>query len=69
MPENTYKMIELTGTSAHSIEDAIAKALSTARKLEKNLRWFVVTETRGAINDDKVAEYQVTIKVGCRSDP
>lgn len=69
MPENTYKLFEMTGTSSKSIEDAIAKALSTARKLEKNLRWFVVTEMRGAIKDGTVDEYQVTIKVGCRSEP
>jgi flavin-binding protein dodecin len=26
--------------------------------------WFEVTETRGAIKDGKVAEWQVTLKIG-----
>jgi flavin-binding protein dodecin len=28
------------------------------------MSWFVVTETRGAIKDSKVAEWQVTLKIG-----
>ena len=59
-----YKLIELTGTSTTSIEDAIAKAITRAHKTIKNLCWFQVIETRGNIADGKVHHWQVTIKVG-----
>jgi flavin-binding protein dodecin len=64
MADSVYKIIELTGTSAKSIEDAVQTAISTAGKSVRNMCWFEVAETRGRIKDNKVAEFQVTIKVG-----
>jgi dodecin len=64
MKEHVYKLIELTGTSATSIEDAVAVAIQRAHKTIKNLSWFQVVETRGNINKGKVDHWQVTIKVG-----
>jgi flavin-binding protein dodecin len=64
MKDNVYKLIELTGTSTVSVEDAVDKAIQRAHKTIKNLRWFQVVETRGAINKGKVDHWQVTIKVG-----
>jgi len=34
----------------------------------RNMRWFTVTETRGHIEEEKVAHWQVTLKVGFRLD-
>jgi len=64
MSDPVYKLIELTGTSTRSIEDAINNALHRASATLKNLRWFQVIETRGDIAQNKVAHWQVTIKVG-----
>ena len=64
MKDNVYKLIELTGTSTTSIEDAVDKAIKRAHTTVKNLRWFQVVETRGNINKGKVDHWQVTIKVG-----
>jgi flavin-binding protein dodecin len=64
MKDHVYKLIELTGTSTTSIEDAIARAIQRAHKTIKNLCWFQVVETRGDINKGKVDHWQVTIKVG-----
>jgi flavin-binding protein dodecin len=64
MKDQVYKIIELTGTSATSIEDAVDKAIKRAHKTIKNLRWFQLVETRGNINKGKVDHWQVTIKVG-----
>ena len=64
MKDHVYKLIELTGTSTTSIEDAVDKAIRRANKTIKNLRWFQVVETRGNINKGKVEHWQVTIKVG-----
>lgn len=63
---HTYKKIELVGSSTTTIEDAINNALAEASKTIKHLEWFEVTETRGHIEDGKVAHYQVTLKVGFR---
>ena len=64
MRSHVYKIIELTGTSTSSIEDAVDKAIKRAHKTIKNLRWFQMVETRGNINKGKVDHWQVTIKVG-----
>ncbi|MCB1190691.1 MAG: dodecin domain-containing protein [Leptospiraceae bacterium] len=62
--ENTYKKIELTGTSSTSIEDAVNNALKKASESVRNMRWFEIVETRGDIKDGKVHFWQVTMKVG-----
>ncbi len=64
MSDHTYKKIELTGSSSESIQSAIENAVSTASKTIKNMRWFEVVETRGHIENGKVAHWQVTIKIG-----
>ena len=64
MKDHVYKLIELTGTSTTSVEDAVDKAIKRAHKTIKNLYWFQVVETRGNINKGKVDHWQVTIKVG-----
>lgn len=62
--EHVYKLIELTGTSAKSVEDAVNNALARAAKTLRNMRWFQVTETRGTIENGRVGQWQVTIKAG-----
>jgi flavin-binding protein dodecin len=68
MSDHIYKLIELTGTSETGIEDAVTRALARAAKTVRNMRWFEVTDTRGAIKDGKVDHWQVTIKVGFTLD-
>ena len=64
MKDHVYKLIELTGTSTKSVEDAVAKAIRRAHRTIKHLGWFQVIETRGNIAKGKVQHWQVTIKVG-----
>jgi flavin-binding protein dodecin len=64
MKDHVYKIIELTGTSTTSIEDAVGGAIQRAHKTIKNLCWFEVVETRGNIEKGKVHHWQVTVKVG-----
>ena len=66
MSDKTYKLIELVGVSENSIEEAIQNAVSRANQTLKNLDWFEVVEARGMIQDGKVNEFQVKIKVGFR---
>lgn len=63
---NTYKMIELVGTSKNSYEDAIKNAIADANASLKGLDWFQVTEFRGSIKDGKPSEFQAVMKVGFR---
>ena len=64
MSDHVYKLIELVGSSPKSVEDAIHNAIATAGASVRNMRWFQVLETRGHLEDGKVAHYQVTLKVG-----
>jgi flavin-binding protein dodecin len=64
MADHVYKYLELVGSSRTSIEEAIQNAVNKAAQTVRNMRWFVVTEERGYIEDNSVAYYQVTIKVG-----
>ena len=64
MQDHIYKIIELTGSSGTSIEDAIQQAIARASRTLNHLRWFEVIQTRGHIEDGKVHHYQVTLKVG-----
>ncbi len=64
MKDPVYKLIELTGTSSISIEDAVSKAIKRAHRTVKKLSWFQVVETRGNIQKGQVHHWQVTIKVG-----
>lgn len=64
MKNPVYKLIELTGTSSVSIEEAVENAIKRANKTIKDLCWFQVVETRGNIEKGQVHHWQVTIKVG-----
>lgn len=68
MKDHVYKLIELTGTSTTSIEDAVSNALKRAHKTLKKLSWFQVLETRGSIDKGKVLHWQVTLKIGFAVD-
>jgi dodecin len=64
MSDHIYKKIELVGSSPKGIEDAVKNALSRAKKTVRNMRWFEITETRGYLEEGKIAHWQVTLKVG-----
>jgi dodecin len=68
MSDKVFKLVELTGTSSKSIEDAVQTALAKAAKTVGQLRWFQVVEIRGAVDQDKVAQWQVTLKVGAAEE-
>ena len=68
MADHVYKKIELTGSSQESLQAAIENAVAKAAETLHNLRWFEVMETRGYIEDGKVAYWQVTVKIGFTLD-
>ena len=64
MSDNTYRVIEIVGTSTESIADAIKNGVARASETLQELDWFEVTQTRGHIENGAVAHFQVYLKVG-----
>jgi flavin-binding protein dodecin len=64
MSPHVYKLLELTGSSTVGIEDAVQTAIAKAHETVRNIHWFEVTETRGHVEDGKVAHWQVSLKIG-----
>lgn len=61
-----YRRTDIVGSSTKSVSDAVEKAIDRASKTLRNLEWFEVTEIRGRVSDGKVAQYQVSMKIGFR---
>ena len=68
MPNNTYRVTEIVGTSTEGVDDAIKGAVARAATTLRELDWFEVTEIRGHIENGAVAHVQVGLKVGFRLD-
>ena len=64
MSNHVYKQLELVGSSTKGIEDAVTQAIAKASKTVRNIHWFEVTETRGHVENGKIAHWQVALKVG-----
>lgn len=66
MANHVYKLVDIVGTSTAGTDDAIRNAIETAAKSLRHIDWFEVTETRGHVENGKIAHFQVTLKVGFR---
>lgn len=66
MSDNVYKVLQIVGSSSKSTDDAIQQAVSKASDSVRNLDWFEVVETRGHIENNQVAHYQVKLNIGFR---
>ena len=66
MEDHTYSVTELVGTSSDGVSEAVENGMARAQKTLRNLDWFEVTNIRGRIEAGRVAQYQVTMKVGFR---
>ena len=61
-----YKVTEIVGTSPVSFAEAVKAAVAEAANTIRHMQWFEVVEQRGKITEDKVQEFQVTVKIGFR---
>lgn len=68
MSTHVYKVVEIVGTSPVSTDEAIRGAVARASETLRNIGWFEVTDTRGHVEDGKVAHFQVTLKIGFTLD-
>jgi hypothetical protein len=66
MSDHVYKLIEIVGSSSKGTDDAVRNAVERAAKTIKHLDWFEVIETRGHLQDGKIAHWQVKIRIGFR---
>jgi flavin-binding protein dodecin len=58
MANHVYKLVDIVGTSTTGTDDAIRNAIETAAKTIRHVDWFEVTETRGHVENGKVAKRQ-----------
>ncbi|HHT9133416.1 MAG TPA: dodecin family protein [Candidatus Avalokitesvara rifleensis] len=63
MPGNTYKIIELVGTSDKSWEDAANNAVTQASKSLRDLRIAEITKLDMKIEDGKVVTYRARLSL------
>ncbi len=66
MSEHVYKMIEVAGSSPVSSDQAISNAIAKASESLEHIGWYEVVESRGHVEDGKIAHFQVVVKVGFR---
>jgi len=68
MSGHVYRVTEVVGSSSEGVDDAVRTAVARAGETLHGLDWFEVTEVRGRIEDGRIAEYQVGLKLGFRLD-
>ena len=68
MSSHVYKVVEIVGSSPESSDAAIRNAIERAAATIRHIDWFEVTETRGHVEDGRVAHFQVTLKIGFKLD-
>eukprot|EP00808_Paulinella_micropora_P003789 g33811.t1 len=61
---HSYALLNIVGSSQVSSDDAIRNAIAKAGTMVENLRWFEVVETRGHLENGKVAHWQVVVRIG-----
>ncbi len=64
MADHVYKVIEVVGSSSESSDAAVKRAIEVAAQTVKHMRWCEVVETRGHIEDQKLAHWQVRLRIG-----
>lgn len=68
MTAHVYNITEIVGTSAESSDAAVANAVQEASKTLRHLAWFEVQSVRGHVEDNRIAHWQVTVKIGFRHE-
>jgi flavin-binding protein dodecin len=68
LSNHTYSITEIVGTSEEGVDAAVRNGIAEAAKTLRNLDWFEVKEIRGHLEDGKVADWQVRIKLGFRHE-
>ncbi|MDZ7362196.1 MAG: dodecin family protein [candidate division KSB1 bacterium] len=57
------RVTEITSSSTKNFEDAIQSGIDRANKTLQNVKGAWIKEQKVVVNDGKIAEYRVTMKV------
>jgi flavin-binding protein dodecin len=68
MADKTYKLIDIVATSEQSVSEAIRNGVKKAGETLHNLDWVEVQQIRARVDNGKVSQFQVEMKVGFRLD-
>jgi flavin-binding protein dodecin len=68
LSNHTYSITEIVGTSEAGVDAAVRNGIAEASKTLRNLDWFEVKEIRGHLEDGKIADWQVRVKLGFRHE-
>lgn len=66
MTDHIYRVTEVVGTSDESVAQAVRNGVARVGQTVRNVEWFEVLETRGAVHADGTITFQVGLKVGFR---
>ncbi len=61
---DTYRIIEIAGTSTEGVTEAMNSGVARAAKTLRGLDWVEVRSIRGHVEGDKIAHFQVEMRVG-----
>lgn len=65
---HVYRVTEIVGSSPDGVDAAVRAGIDRAAQTLHGLDWFEVTQVRGRIEEGRVEEFQVCLKVGFRLD-
>ena len=65
MPDsNTYRIIEIAGTSSDGVTEAMRAGVRRAGETLRGLDWVEVRSIRGHVEGNEIAHFQVEMRVG-----
>jgi flavin-binding protein dodecin len=64
--DHIYRVTEVVGTSQESLAQAIRNGVARVSRTVRNVEWFEVIESRGAVAPDGTITFQASLKVGFR---
>lgn len=63
---DTYRIIELAGTSPEGVTEAMRAGVARASRTLRDLDWIEVRSIRGHVENGEIAHFQVEMRVGFR---
>lgn len=63
---DTYKIVEIAGTSPDGVTEAMESGVARASETLRQLDWVEVRSIRGHIEGDRIAHFQVEMRIGFR---
>ena len=61
---DTYRIIELAGTSPDGVTEAMRAGVARAAKTLRDLEWVEVRSIRGHVEGHEIAHFEVEMRVG-----